>query len=213
MSAPNVRKATAARPRRLRRTAQELKAALIQAAGRQFARSGYEQVSVRDIAGEAGLQASLINRYFGSKEGLFRAVLATSPGIGEPAEELAAILGGPATFSRALAEVIGAPETSAVSASRLLILALALRSAGSTAASGIIAEDLDRRFVQPMAEKLGGADAEVRAGVISALVMGLSLCRQHLKTPSLADCPAETLSAVIAPLFEQLASGRETPSA
>jgi AcrR family transcriptional regulator len=73
----------AAKPRR---KADEIRASLIDAAGDLFAAHGYDGVSVRDIAAAAGVQASVIIRYFGSKEELFRQVLATSqPDRFEPA--------------------------------------------------------------------------------------------------------------------------------
>ena len=46
-----------------------------QAAARLFASRSFETVSTRAIAKEAGVDAALIHHYFGSKEGLFQAVL------------------------------------------------------------------------------------------------------------------------------------------
>jgi AcrR family transcriptional regulator len=49
---------------------------LLAAARRHFARTGYSETTVRDIAAEAGVNVALINRYYESKEGLFEACLA-----------------------------------------------------------------------------------------------------------------------------------------
>ena len=49
--------------------------AVLDAAERLFARSGPAAVSLRDIADEAGITYSLINRHFGIKEALLIAVL------------------------------------------------------------------------------------------------------------------------------------------
>jgi AcrR family transcriptional regulator len=49
---------------------------LLQAAQRLFRERGYEAVSVTEIGAAAGLSASLINAYFGSKAGLFYALIA-----------------------------------------------------------------------------------------------------------------------------------------
>ena len=46
-----------------------------QSAARLFASRSFETVSTRAIAKEAGVDAALIHHYFGSKEGLFQAVL------------------------------------------------------------------------------------------------------------------------------------------
>lgn len=58
-----------------RRDAARTKKALLDAASRRFAADGYASTTVRDIADDAGVNVALINRYFGSKEGLFEACL------------------------------------------------------------------------------------------------------------------------------------------
>jgi TetR/AcrR family transcriptional regulator, repressor for neighboring sulfatase len=50
-------------------------AAVIEAAGELFSRSGFDGVSVRDIAKRAGVNHGLIHRHFGSKENLRRQTL------------------------------------------------------------------------------------------------------------------------------------------
>ena len=49
---------------------------LLEAAGRVFARLGYETASVDDIAFEAGVGKPTVYRYFAGKEALFEAVFA-----------------------------------------------------------------------------------------------------------------------------------------
>jgi AcrR family transcriptional regulator len=49
--------------------------ALLESAIRHFARDGYEGASLRDIANDIGATLSSIDRYFGSKSDLLRAVL------------------------------------------------------------------------------------------------------------------------------------------
>ncbi len=48
---------------------------LIQVAELLFAQHGYEAVSIRQLAKEAGVNLAMISYYFGSKEGLFAAIL------------------------------------------------------------------------------------------------------------------------------------------
>ena len=57
-------------PRR-RRDAAATREAILEAATRRFAAHGFEVRRVREIAGDAGVTAVLVNRYFGSKEKLF----------------------------------------------------------------------------------------------------------------------------------------------
>ena len=63
-----------ARPKR-KRDAAATREAILEAATRRFATQGYERAGVREIAGDAGVTAALVNRYFGSKEGLFARVI------------------------------------------------------------------------------------------------------------------------------------------
>jgi AcrR family transcriptional regulator len=51
------------------------KEALLDSAERLFADLGYEGASTRRLAAEAGVNIAMLNYYFGSKEGLFRAVV------------------------------------------------------------------------------------------------------------------------------------------
>lgn len=48
---------------------------LLDAARQLFWTRGYSNVSVRDITGAAGVDAALVSRYFGGKQGLFEATL------------------------------------------------------------------------------------------------------------------------------------------
>src|ERR1700733_5017213 len=58
-----------------RRDADATRAAIFEAATRRFAYQGYEQSGVREIAADAGVDAAMVNRYFGSKDGLFTEVV------------------------------------------------------------------------------------------------------------------------------------------
>ncbi|MFC8964878.1 TetR/AcrR family transcriptional regulator [Streptomyces sp. NPDC057094] len=82
----------ASRPRDASRT----RADLLRAARRRFTLMGYERTTMRAIAADAHVNVALINRYFGSKDGLFAAVLDESNALfdgsdeaGRPVEESA----------------------------------------------------------------------------------------------------------------------------
>ncbi|MGX1908034.1 TetR/AcrR family transcriptional regulator [Streptomyces phaeochromogenes] len=64
---------------RRRRDAAATRQALLQAARGRFIRLGYERTTLRDVAADAEVNLALIKRYFGSKEGLFKAALASAP--------------------------------------------------------------------------------------------------------------------------------------
>lgn len=48
---------------------------LLDVAERLFAKNGYEAVSIRQLASEAGMNVAMVSYYFGSKEKLFEALL------------------------------------------------------------------------------------------------------------------------------------------
>ncbi|HEY2185034.1 MAG TPA: helix-turn-helix domain-containing protein, partial [Xanthobacteraceae bacterium] len=60
------------RPSRITRTR------IVKAAARIFAEHGYEGASIRNIVAKADVNQAAINYHFGSKEGLYRAVLVTA---------------------------------------------------------------------------------------------------------------------------------------
>jgi AcrR family transcriptional regulator len=67
-----------------RRDAHATRDRLLQSARRRFAILGYERTTTRDIAADAGVNLSLISRYFGSKEGLYIEVLNESTRLFTP---------------------------------------------------------------------------------------------------------------------------------
>src|SRR3954452_17219283 len=67
------------------------RAEILAVARRRFLAAGYEAVSLRSIADEAGVDVALIGYYFGSKKGLFGAAVALTA---NPAELLARELAG-----------------------------------------------------------------------------------------------------------------------
>src|ERR687898_3394327 len=78
--------------------------AIAGAARRQFAELGYDRATLRGIAGDAGVDAALVVRFYGSKDALFREVMALPPSL---AEAIPGLAEGPrATVGRRLAEVI-----------------------------------------------------------------------------------------------------------
>ena len=85
-----LQRGRAARARRERADGRETRDALLDAAAAEFAARGYALASVREICARAGANAALANRYFGSKEGLYRTVAQRLFGdLGAPLASLA----------------------------------------------------------------------------------------------------------------------------
>ena len=60
---------------RRRKCAFTTRSEILCAARRRFLAESYENVGLRDIAGDVGVDVALVSRYFGSKDALFREVM------------------------------------------------------------------------------------------------------------------------------------------
>lgn len=77
--------------RKIRSDGAETREAILAVASEEFAANGFELASVREICKRAGVNVALANRYFGSKEDLYRLVARRLFGdLGEPMTNLAA---------------------------------------------------------------------------------------------------------------------------
>ena len=139
------------------------RAAILQAARRRFASEPFEQVGVREVASDAGVDAALIARYFGSKEDLFSEVVNDCPNVSEVWS------GDRSHFGRrAAAEIAGKGQKE----DGFEHIFVALRSTASPRASSIAREAMRRHLLDPLAEWLGGEDSHVRARLLLAYFMG-----------------------------------------
>lgn len=150
------------------RNALATRSAILEAANRRFAAASYEEVGIRDVARDVGIDPALISRYFGSKEELFSAVLDSCTNKSDLME------GDRADFGRRMAHelVYGAPNEE-----KLRLFAIMLRSIGSPKAAEVVQRSSADRFFIPFAEWIGGEDAIVRARMVAGMMMGMSVSR------------------------------------
>lgn len=153
-----------------RKSSATTKQAMLDAARSRFLRESYENVGLRDIAGDVGVDVALVSRYFGSKEELFREVL----GIGRNEEILPPDIRF-AEIPAFLAQLfVQQGDDGNEHVERLLIM---LRSASSPAASTIVREALRTDVLEPFAQKLDGEQAVLRASSLMAVWMGMTMLR------------------------------------
>ncbi len=150
------------------RNAAATRAALLKSARRQFALESYDSVGMRDIARDAGVDAALVSRYFGSKEDLFAAALAA----GGDATEL--FRGDPSGFGERVADMlVNEPQN----ADKLDGLLMMLHSASSPKAAEVVQRSMRQRFHEPFAAWLGGPEVHARVRLAGAAIMGVALLR------------------------------------
>ncbi|MCG0068714.1 TetR/AcrR family transcriptional regulator [Streptomyces tricolor] len=167
-----------------RRSASRTRTALRAAAAFRFGKYGYEGTSVRDIAGDVGVDAALVYRYFGSKEALFNDVVGTDkifePLLHEPVEAI------PDWFCALL---LGPPSDGDFPHPVLTVL----RSSGRDEAVARLRADFTEVFTKRLAARLTGPDADLRAELLAAWMLGTSLMRTEIRPPALAAAPDATL--------------------
>jgi AcrR family transcriptional regulator len=168
--------------------------AILNAARAIFATRGYEQTTIRAVATEAGIDASMVMRYFGSKAGLFTAAATVSidpPDLGSvPARRRAELL---------VRHFVDRWDCGP-SADTLVML---LRAAVTDEA---VAAQLQANFnwmvAGPIAA-LGAKDSERRSALISAQLLGIVVARYILRREPLASMPIDELVADVAPTIQR----------
>ncbi|SDQ67934.1 transcriptional regulator, TetR family [Curtobacterium sp. UNCCL20] len=175
---------------------------LVQAARRRFAFDGYRATTVRQIAADAGVNVALINRYFVSKEGLFRACL------DRVVRELGAVERREPDLERALGELIGHAVRSPTDEDSLHLMLL-LRSSGDDGADAIRRETL-RRYAERLAAVVGGEatdDLLVRAEIALSVVLGMTMLRTSTQVEPLASADPDALARPLEDALRALLGG------
>src|SRR4051794_37264191 len=148
-----------------RRDAQASRRALLEAAGALFDARGYEATTIREIGERAGVDAALIARYFGGKEGLYLATLAEADPpapAGEPLEVVERLL------RRSEARGLGPVPLAMVSPTLTEAMRAQVAEIVATRLSGPLAAQLEAR---------GTPDAQLRAELVVALAIAVTLTR------------------------------------
>jgi AcrR family transcriptional regulator len=186
---------------RRRRDAAASRTAILTAARACFSEDSYERVGVRDIATRAGVTAALVIRYFGSKERLFAEALRwdlRDLGLAE------LLVGDLEQLGARLARyvVLEAPPGPFLTI---------VRVAPNAQAAAVVREITEEEFTVPLARRLAGDHAalraSIRASIVTALLLGLAV-RYHV----LQDGPAtvsegEAVVALVAPALQSYLTG------
>ncbi|MFN7055658.1 TetR family transcriptional regulator [Hyphomonas sp.] len=178
-----------------RRDAAATRAAILNSARRLFATDSYENVGIREIASQAGADAALVSRYFGSKEELFTEVLSSGKrGLDFIGGELTGLP------ERVADLLLDPPEKNEENPmEEILIL---LHSATSPVAAPLVQASIHERFNGPFADIIGGENAMIRSQLFGALLMGISITRRisgnNVMSPGERACMHRRISELIA---------------
>jgi AcrR family transcriptional regulator len=162
-----------------------------------FADLGYERATFRAIAGAAGVDPALVVHFYGTKDELFRQVMALPPPIADGLERLAE--GSRETVGRRLAElIVGALENPA---SRTVVLGRIRCASSHPDAAALVRETVTRDLLR-LATALSDDEPETRAVLVGAQVVGLALARHIVRVEPLASMSSSGVVEIYAPTFQ-----------
>ncbi|WP_432847440.1 TetR/AcrR family transcriptional regulator [Amycolatopsis sp. CA-161197] len=174
------------------------RAAILSAARKAFTEHGYDGAGVREIARAADVDARLIGKYFGSKEGLFAEVVEVA-------------------FEKSM---MMTPELNAEAARALLTgddphasdgMLLTLRSVANPRAAEIMRASIERNYQARLADALPGTDATARSALLIAICAGTLLNRMLLGSTVLTGPDAEGLIPYLHAALDAVAVAPDEP--
>ncbi|MFG2723072.1 TetR family transcriptional regulator [Streptomyces sp. NPDC048416] len=176
-----------------RRTSLATKDAILVAARERFAADGYERATIRAIARDAGIDPSMVMRYFGNKEGLFAAASAIDLRIPKsdtlPVESLGEAL---------VAHFLDRWESDDV--------LTALLRVGVTNAAG--AERVQAIFAEQLVAVAAGVtpdpdEAPRRAALAASQILGMAMARYVLRFPPAVALTREEVIGWLGPTLQR----------
>lgn len=177
---------------------------ILDAALSLFAEQGYERATIRAIAESAGVDPATVLHHFPSKQILLASALRLPI---DPPRLLDAIVGcvpgqeGELLLGRILA-VWEAPEV------RLRLTALLRIGLSHQDAAEALRDLFQGQLITPLAELIGGPDAELRAALVASQIAGLALVRFIIGIEQVANADPDSLTRMVgANLQNYISSG------
>jgi AcrR family transcriptional regulator len=191
-----------ARRRGRRPAGQDTRTALVEAARSVFAENGYDGATVRAIATRAGVDAAMVNHWFGSKEGLFARAVLELPF--DPLELQAELRDGPADE---LGErIVRAFLTRWDGAGGDVFQAL-VRSITGHELAGQMLRNFFQSFFTALITSIGSDRIPLRMTLCASQLVGMGMIRYVAKFEPMASTEIETLVAAVAPNVQRYLTG------
>ncbi|MER7928592.1 MULTISPECIES: TetR family transcriptional regulator [unclassified Streptomyces] len=172
---------------------------ILTAAREEFSERGYEKTSVRGIAKAAGVDPALVHHYFGTKEQVFEASIAVAFAPATNAPE--AVAEGPldGVGERLTRFIFGVWENPAT---RKPLLAVVRSAVNNEAAAAVFRRLVVSQVLGRVAAQLDLPDAELRAELAAAQLVGTAMLRYVIKVEPLASVDVELIIARVAPVVQ-----------
>ncbi len=193
---PYERPSRRGRPRRGRPPGQasDARERIRDAARHRFMAEGYQDVTMRAVAADAGVDVALVSYYFESKHGLFAAALALpvnpleriGPALAVADDEVADSL------LRTFLSVWDDPETGTP------LRAVAAAAVADANLARLVREMVTRELLPVIGARIGSPQ---RAGAIVTTMAGLIFTRYLLRLEPIASLPPDGVVALLGPVL------------
>lgn len=172
---------------------------LLHAARARFRTHAYADCTVRAIAKDAQVDHSLVNYYFGSKEGLFRAVMEL---VVTPAEVLEAAMARAVPTNLAPSLLDAALAAWDVPQQQLVLSQLFNGSLTDPATHRVMTEYFQSQLVTRIAAIIGGPDASRWASGVAATITGVFFTRYVLRLEPIASMSRAEIVRYLTPALD-----------
>ena len=176
---------------------------ILAAARESFARAGYGATTIRGVATAAGVDPALVHYFFGTKDGLFAAVVELPL---DPSQLVEDVLAGDAAglgdrLVRRFLAVWDDPATGPT------LVGLIRGATSHQPSADLLREFIGREILFRIASTMGHPDALLRANLCAAELMGLALLRYVLRVEPLASADAAGLPGWLGPTLQRYLTG------
>ena len=193
---------TTARRRGRRPAGQDTRTALVEAARAVFAENGYDGATVRAIATRAGVDAAMVNHWFGGKEGLFAKAVLQLPF--DPAELHSALSDGPADE---LGERIVRTFLTRWDGAGGDVFQALVRSITGHEQAGQVLRDFFQKFFTGLLTSVGSDRVPLRMTLCASQLVGMGMIRYVAKFAPMTTAEVETLVVAVAPTVQRYING------
>ncbi|CAM5529541.1 transcriptional regulator, TetR family [Streptomyces sp. KS_5] len=172
---------------------------ILDAAREEFAERGYDKTSVRGIAKAAGVDSALVHHYFGTKEQVFEAAVevALVPALAVRDAVLEVPLDDVGErLTRFLFGLWENPVT------RRPLLAIVRSAVNNEAAATVFRRLVSAQLLRRIAGEIDAPDAELRAELAAAQLVGVAMMRYVIKIEPIASADPEQIIARVAPVVQ-----------
>lgn len=175
--------------------------AILRSARGLFATRGYTGTSVRAIAAGARVDPALVMHFFANKEGVFVAAMDLPY---RPSEVIPPLMTTEPREEAPERLVRFFVETWDATANQSPLIALIRSAVDNEPAAELLRGFLERELLAIISDEIDVPDAELRASLVGAQMVGLAMARYVVGIEPLASADPETVVRLVAPTLRTL---------